>query len=176
MLEPGTVDASDTTGPCPDISIIVPTFRERENIAPLIERLRATLAGVSWEVIFVDDNSPDRTAEIVRALAATKPNVRCIQRFGRRGLSSAVIEGIASSSAPFVAVIDADMQHDETLLSRMLRLMSGHELDLVVGSRYVSGGSISDWSASRRAMSKFATKLSHLIMQFDLTEIGRAHV
>ena len=152
------------------LSIVAPTFNEAANVHALVESLERCLGHCAWEVIFVDDNSPDRTAEIVRALAATKPNVRCIQRFGRRGLSSAVIEGIASSSAPFVAVIDADMQHDETLLSRMLRLMSGHELDLVVGSRYVSGGSISDWSASRRAMSKFATKLSHLIMQFDLTD------
>ena len=153
-----------------ELSVVVPTFNEAANVRALVESLEQCLGDCAWEVIFVDDNSPDSTADIVRALAATKSNVRCIQRFGRRGLSSAVVEGVASSSAPFVAVIDGDMQHDETLLARMLRLMSGHDLDLVVGSRYVSGGSISDWSASRRAMSKFATKLSHLIMQFDLTD------
>jgi dolichol-phosphate mannosyltransferase len=153
-----------------ELSIVVPTFNESANVRALVESLENCLSHCAWEVIIVDDNSPDRTADIVRALAAEKSHVRCIQRFGRRGLSSAVIEGIASSSAPCVAVIDADMQHDETLLARMLRLMASHDLDLIVGSRYVSGGSISDWSASRRAMSRFATKLSHLIMQFDLTD------
>jgi dolichol-phosphate mannosyltransferase len=153
-----------------ELSVIVPTYNEAKNIAPLIESLEACLSHCAWEVIFVDDNSPDATAELVREIAAAKPHVRCLQRIGRRGLSSAVIEGIASSSAPYVAVIDADMQHDEALLARMLRLIASHDLDVVIGSRYVSGGSIGDWSASRHAMSRFATRLSRIIMQFDLTD------
>ena len=152
------------------LSVVAPTFNESKNVLRLIESLEACLGGLAWEIIFVDDNSPDLTAALLREIARTRPHVRCLQRFGRRGLSSAVIEGIASSSAPYVAVIDADMQHDETLLARMLQVISDGDLDLVVGSRYVSGGGISEWSASRRAMSKFATKLSHMVMQFDLTD------
>ena len=152
------------------LSIVAPTFNESKNVLALIESLEACLAGCAWEVIFVDDNSPDRTAALVREFARERPHVRCLQRFGRRGLSSAVIEGICSSSAPYVAVIDADMQHDETLLLRMLRQITEGGLDLVVGSRYVSGGGFGDLSASRRVMSQFATRLSSLIMQFDLTD------
>lgn len=152
------------------LSVVVPTFNESKNVHALVESLEACLATCAWEVIFVDDNSPDRTAALVRQIARTRPHVRCLQRFGRRGLSSAVIEGIASSSAPYVAVIDGDMQHDETLLPRMLGLIADQNLDLIVGSRYVSGGGMGGLSAARRAMSKFATRLSGAIMQFDLTD------
>ncbi len=153
------------------LSVVAPTFNESKNILALVESLEACLAGISWEVIFVDDNSPDGTAAVVREIARTRPHVRGLQRFGRRGLSSAVIEGICSSSAPYVAVIDADMQHDETLLARMLDTIQAENLDLVVGSRYVSGGGGSrGLSAVRGAMSRFATRLSGLLMQFDLAD------
>ncbi|MHB1204810.1 MAG: glycosyltransferase family 2 protein [Rhodospirillaceae bacterium] len=170
LRQPAASSAADVAMGELVLSVVVPTFNESKNVVALVESLEACLANCAWEVIFVDDNSPDRTAALVREIARTRPHVRCLQRFGRRGLSSAVIEGIASSSAPFVAVIDGDMQHDETLLPRMLGLIAGQNLDLIVGSRYVSGGSISEWSAARRAMSKFATRLSALIMQFDLTD------
>ncbi len=170
LRQPAASSAADVAMGELVLSVVVPTFNESKNVVALVESLEACLANCAWEVIFVDDNSPDRTAALVREIARTRPHVRCLQRFGRRGLSSAVIEGIASSSAPFVAVIDGDMQHDETLLPRMLGLIAGQNLDLIVGSRYVSGGSISEWSAARRAMSKFATRLSGLIMQFDLTD------
>jgi dolichol-phosphate mannosyltransferase len=152
------------------LSVVAPTFNESKNVLALIESLEACLAHCAWELIFVDDNSPDGTAALVRELARTRPHVRCLQRFGRRGLSTAVIEGIASSSAPYVAVIDADMQHDETLIARMLDTITDQDLDLVIGSRYVSGGGTTDWSASRVAMSRFATRLSGLVMQFNLTD------
>jgi dolichol-phosphate mannosyltransferase len=154
----------------PELTVVVPAYRERENIPTLLEALERALEGRDWETIVVVDDADDGSEQLVRERAQRDARVRCLQRIGRRGLASACVEGMLASSAPYIAVIDADMQHDETLLSRMLRLMSGHDLDLVVGSRYVSGGSIGDWSASRRAMSKFATKLSHLIMQFDLTD------
>ena len=80
---------------------------------------------VAWEVIFVDDNSPDGTWDVVRALARQDTRVRCIRRIGRRGLSGACIEGILASSAPCAAVIDADLQHDETQLPKMLALLQG---------------------------------------------------
>jgi dolichol-phosphate mannosyltransferase len=99
----------------PELTVVAPTFNERSNVERLVEKLDATLADVDWEVIFVDDNSPDGTAELVKQIAAQDTRVRCIRRVGRRGLAGAVIEGALASAAPFVAVIDADMQHDETL-------------------------------------------------------------
>jgi dolichol-phosphate mannosyltransferase len=153
-----------------ELSVIVPSFNERDNVEPLVERLSRCLDGVAWEVIYVDDDSPDGTADAVRSLARRVPYVRCIHRIGRRGLSTAVVEGIQSSSAPYVAVIDADLQHDETLLPRMLDAIKAEALDIVVGSRYVAGGDIGDWDKSRAAMSGLATTLSRLIISASLSD------
>src|SRR5262245_66490673 len=131
------------------LSIIVPTFNERVNLAELIKRLDKSLMGCSWEVIFVDDDSPDGTSTFVRQIARRDCRVRCIQRIGRRGLSSACIEGMLASSAPYLAVIDGDLQHDETLLRPMLDALKTGEEDIVIGSRYISGGGIGVWDVSR---------------------------
>ncbi|WP_421952818.1 glycosyltransferase [Pelagibacterium sp.] len=147
----------------PTLSVIVPTFNERDNIAPLIEKLEAALAGTTFEVIIVDDNSPDGTADLAKQIATHKPHVRCIHRIGRRGLSSACIEGMASSAAEFVAVIDADHQHDETILTQMLEQARAGS-DIVVGSRYTGEGSSQEgFSASRQKGSELATRLSGLL-------------
>lgn len=119
----------------PILSVVVPTFNESANVTPLIERLSAALHTVAWEVIFVDDNSPDGTAGVVREHGARDPRVRCIRRIGRRGLAGACIEGMLASQARYVAVMDADLQHDESLLADMLALLQRGEADLVVGSR-----------------------------------------
>jgi dolichol-phosphate mannosyltransferase len=124
----------------PVLSVIVPSFNERLNVAPMIAKLEAALAGVHWEVVYVDDNSPDGTAQEVRRIAQLDPRVRCICRIGRRGLASAVIEGAMSSSADYVAVIDADLQHDESRLPVMLRAMQSGGYDIAVASRHVEGG------------------------------------
>ena len=153
-----------------ELSVVVPSFNERSNVALLIARLEEALRDIDWEVIYVDDDSPDRTADEVRAMAATNRRVRCVHRIGRRGLSSAVIEGILASSAPYVAVIDADMQHDETLLPRMLATLKRDSLDIVVGSRYVTGGGTGDWDNRRAALSRFATRLSRLVIQQPLSD------
>lgn len=126
--------------PTPVLSVIVPCYNERPNVAPMIEKLDAALAGIAWEVIYVDDDSPDGTANEVRRIARDDPRVRCIRRVGRRGLASAVIEGAMSSSADYVAVIDGDLQHDETRLPVMLEALQGGAHDLVVASRHVDGG------------------------------------
>jgi dolichol-phosphate mannosyltransferase len=154
----------------PDLTVVVPTFNERENVAPLLERLSAVLAGIAWEVIFVDDDSPDGTAEVVRAAARQDPRVRCIQRLGRRGLSSACIEGILASASPYVAVMDADLQHDEALLPAMLAALRDEDYELVVGSRYVSGGGVGDWDESRQRVSAFATRLSRLVTKTEIAD------
>jgi len=154
----------------PQLSVIVPTFNEADNVAVLRERVAGVLEGIDWEMIFVDDDSPDATAEKVRAIAQQDSRVRCIQRIGRRGLTSACVEGVLASSAPVVAVIDADLQHDEQLLPRMFELMAGGDLDVVVGSRYADEGGIGAWDASRAAISGFATRLAKLVLKADLKD------
>ena len=126
-LEPMTEAISPETAPARQLCVVVPTFQERDNVPKLFAKLDAALAGIAWEVIFVDDNSPDGTWEVARQLAQTDSRVRCIRRIGRRGLSGACIEGILASSAPYVAVMDADLQHDETRLPKMLGLLQSGE-------------------------------------------------
>jgi len=138
----------------------VPTFSEAENVAELHSRLSLLLAGESWELIFVDDDSPDGTADLARALSNKDPRVRCIHRIGRRGLSTAVIEGAMSSSAPYIAVMDADLQHDETILPAMIAQLRSQNFDIVVGSRYVAGGGTGDWDESRKTISRIAGRLA----------------
>src|SRR5882757_10840670 len=135
-IKPGPETPSQAAG-LPQLSVVVPTFNERDNVTVLYRRLEATLAGIPWEAVFVDDNSPDGTWEVVRGLARQDPRVRCVRRIGRRGLSGACIEGILASSAPYAAVIDADLQHDETQLPKMAGLLQSGEAELVVGSRYI---------------------------------------
>ena len=153
-----------------ELTVVVPSFNEIDNVEPLIERLHSALDGIEWEVIYVDDDSPDGTAVKVRELAQTDPRVRCIQRIGRRGLSTAVIEGMLASSAPYLAVIDADLQHDEKLLPRMLATLKLDGLDIVVGSRYVAGGAIGDWDKGRAVMSSIATRLARLVVAAEIAD------
>ena len=154
----------------PELSIIVPTYNEHDNISELASRLKQCLEGYSWEVIFVDDDSPDGTAEKVRALGRADSRLRCLQRIGRRGLSSACVEGMLASTAPYLAVMDADLQHDERLLPQMLDLLKNGEADIVVGSRYVKGGGIGEWNTSRATISRFATRLSRAVVPVELTD------
>src|SRR4051812_31671371 len=154
----------------PELSVIVPTFNERDNVIALFRKLEAALAGCAWEVIYVDDNSPDGTLDVVRALAREDSRVRCIRRIGRRGLSGACIEGILASSAPCAAVIDADLQHDETQLQKMLALLQGGEADLVVGSRYVEGGSADSFDKQRAGFSWLATSLAKKLLRVDIAD------
>src|ERR1700733_12353176 len=153
-----------------EVAVIVPTYNERENVPQLLSLLDKALAGIRWEVIFVDDDSPDHTADVVRSLAQVDARVRCVQRLGRRGLASACVEGILASATPFVAVMDADMQHDESILPIMLAKLKRDNLDIVVGSRYVEGGDIGEWQGRRAAISRFATKLSRIISRADLRD------
>jgi dolichol-phosphate mannosyltransferase len=153
-----------------ELSVVVPTLNESANIPVLVGRLHEVLAGIDWEVVFVDDDSRDGTATVVRAIAQRDPRVRCLQRIGRRGLSSACIEGILATSAPVVAVMDADLQHDESLLPRMFGALSGDDLDIVVASRYVEGGSIGEWDSGRARISGAATRLSRLIVKADIAD------
>ncbi len=153
-----------------DLAIVLPTYNESGNVGPMVERLESALAGIRYEVIFVDDDSPDGTADLVRRLARTRDNLRVLHRIGRRGLASACIEGILAASAPFVAVMDADMQHDESVLPEMLRRMSDENLDLVVGSRNMAGGSMGEFSRRRVKLSQLGRRLSLMGAEHELSD------
>jgi dolichol-phosphate mannosyltransferase len=153
-----------------ELTVVIPTFKERDNILPILELLDVALLDLAWEVIFVDDDSPDGTAALVRDIAQSRPNVRVVERIGRRGLSSAAVEGILASSAKYIAVMDCDMQHDERLLPQMLRLLKTGQCDIAVGSRYTESGSLGEWDERRKWMSRIATKFSKLIVAQELTD------
>lgn len=171
-MNPGAAAASPAGQETISLAIVIPTFREAENVAELVRRLDAALAGIAWEAIFVDDNSPDGTADVVRSLALMDRRIRCLQRIGRRGLSSACIEGMLATAAPLVAVMDGDLQHDEGLLPAMVeRLAQDPALDLVIGSRFIEGGSSAGLADERReAQSALATRLSRLVLKQPLSD------
>ena len=144
----------------PELSVVVPAFRERENIPRLLDALEQALAGLDWETIVVVDDADDGSEALVRERAQRDPRVRCIQRIGRRGLASACIEGMLASSAPYLAVIDADLQHDETLVPQLLETARREQADLAVASRYMAGGSTGELAPARVRVSRAASALS----------------
>ena len=162
--------ASPPIGPI-ELSVVLPTFKERGNVAELVRRLDIALAGIAWAAIFVDDNSPDGTAEAAKAISGADPRVRCLRRVGRRGLAGACIEGILSSAAPYVAVMDADLQHDETVLAAMLTTLRSGSADLVAASRYVEGGSAEGLSTKTRGrLSSLATTITTKVLSVPLSD------
>lgn len=163
-------DGQTASASAPVLSVVIPTFNEAQNVAELAARLERALDGIAWEAIIVDDNSPDGTSAVAKALAAKNPRVRCLRRLGRRGLAGACLEGILSSSAPYVAVIDGDMQHDESLLPRMLKRLTDNEADLVVGSRYIAGTAADGFDSSRSAYSHTATGLAQRLLGTSLSD------
>lgn len=153
-----------------ELAIVIPTLNERDNIDPLVERLDAALDSVIWEAIFVDDASTDGTHERLHELARSDERIRYIRRLGRQGLSSACLEGMAASSAPYLAIMDADLQHDETLLTKMHQLLAQDDADIVVGSRYMDGGGVGDWPEDRQRLSRMATRLGNAMLRVKLTD------
>jgi len=153
-----------------DLAVIVPTLNEEANVQPLIAMLERALVTIRWEVIFVDDDSSDGTADTVWSEAAARPNVRCLRRVGRRGLAGACIEGMLASGAPFLAVMDGDLQHDETLLPRMLELLQTDDLDIVIASRFASGSRMVDFSSRRERMSRAGNWISRQVCRTALSD------
>ena len=154
------------------VSIIIPAYNERENIPIVVERLEALLVDRKWEAVFVDDDSRDGSLEVLMNLARTKSNVRFIRRIGRRGLASACLEGMASSAADVFAVMDCDLQHDETILPKMLTAFEEDpDLEMAVGTRYAGeGGGVGNWSKARVFISRFATNLGSLARKTELSD------
>ncbi len=167
----GSVRAAALAAETAELTVVVPCRNEAENVPVMVERLGRALAGVAWEVVFVDDDSPDGTADVAKAIAARDPRVRCIRRVGRRGLASACLEGMLASAAPFVAVIDGDLQHDEGLLPRMLAALRAGEAEVVVGSRRVpGGGDAGGLSPLGRAVSEAGGALARAMLPVPLAD------
>ena len=155
----------------PRLSVVVPTYCEAGNIAPMIAALDGALAGIRWEVIFVDDDSPDGTMSTIRTIGEHDSRVRGMRRVGRRGLAGAVIEGMLASGADIVAVVDADLQHDEKLLPDMLRDIEGGDADIVIGTRYDQSGDASEgFSTTRRLSSELATALTNMLLRTNVSD------
>src|SRR5688572_28556871 len=134
---PAAMSRLDAVAAAPlEVAVVVPTFNERDNVRELIARVERALRGISWELIFVDDDSPDQTSAEINAIAARDSRIRCIRRIGRRGLSSACIEGMLASAAPVLVVMDADLQHDESKIPAMLAALQAESAELVIASRY----------------------------------------
>ncbi|SBV35028.1 putative glycosyltransferase [uncultured Sphingopyxis sp.] len=153
-----------------EVAVVVPTLNEAANVEKLIAGLSIVLAGRGWEVVFVDDNSPDGTSELVRRIGRDSRHIRIVQRVGRRGLSSAVVEGILATAAPIVAVMDGDLQHGEEALPRLIDAIAERGAELAVGTRYGAGGGIGDWDQGRARMSRLATRAGQIALGTDVSD------
>jgi dolichol-phosphate mannosyltransferase len=154
----------------PEITIVVPTLNERANIPILVARLQRLLAGIHWEVVFVDDNSTDGTAAIARTIGEADSRVRCIRRIGRRGLAGALLEGMLASQARYVAALDADLQHDEGLLVAMAERLRQGDVDLVVASRYMEGNATAGFDSHRARASRWSSTIARRFLGVELTD------
>ena len=153
-----------------EVAVIVPTFNERDNVTELIARVERALRDISWEMIFVDDDSPDGTSDEVKRIGASDNRIRCITRIGRRGLSSACIEGMLASAAPVFVVMDGDLQHDESRIPAMLNALRAEGGQLVIASRYTAGGAIGEWDRTRAFLSRIATRLSRVVCRQPISD------
>ena len=144
------------------LTIVIPTYKERDNIQPLVTRIHAVLQDYPYDILVVDDNSPDGTAEEVRRLAAAYP-INVVVRTDKRGLASAVVDGFALAKGRLLAVMDADLQHPPEIIKPLLDA-AVNGVDLVIASRYIKGGSVGNWSALRRFISAGAGWLAHLLL------------
>lgn len=152
------------------VSVVIPTYNERDNIQPLCEGIRLALESVwDYEIIIVDDNSPDGTQEIVLQMAELDPNVMLLPRPGKLGLGSAIVEGFAIATGDYWVMMDADLSHRPQDLPRLLRALS--DADIVVGSRYVPGGGVANWPLRRKIVSLGASALGRLIVGLQIRDL-----
>jgi len=143
--------------------VIIPTYNEKDNITPLVEKLHGALSGRKYEVVFVDDNSKDGTIDLARQLATAYP-VKIIVRTTERGLATAVAEGFKHATGDIFVVMDADLQHPPDFIPSLLKAIENGSADVAVSSRYVPGGGTKDWSLSRRIISRSAIFISHILL------------
>ena len=169
LVRPEEAELADVATPL-QLAVIIPTFNEAGNVVPLLDKLSIALAAYHWEAIFVDDNSPDGTADLVREIGQKDIRVRVVHRIGRRGLSSAVIEGMLATSAPILAVVDGDLQHDEMALPKMVAAIESDQADIAIGTRYAKGGSVGEWNKLRHRASQGATWLGQQLLRVPISD------
>ena len=170
LLELRPLTAPQVLARARTVAIIVPILNERDNVEPLVAALDRVLGGFAAEILFVDDWSQDGSADVVTRLARARPDIRLIRRFGRRGLASAVIEGMLATTADIVAVMDGDLQHDEAILPEMIRTIARGEGDVAIASRYRAGGSCGEWAQDRALLSRVATRLAHGVIGHEVSD------
>jgi len=141
------------------ISLVVPTYNERENVRALVDRCSAALSAYDFEIVVVDDDSPDETWRVVREVYGDRDRVQVVRREGKLGLATAISRGFREASSELCAVIDADLQHPPEKLPALIDAFDP-EVDVVIGSRYTEGGSIEDWSFARRIVSRGASRIA----------------
>ncbi|MCG6168102.1 glycosyltransferase family 2 protein [Leptospira sanjuanensis] len=154
----------------PEISVILPTYNERENVPILLPKIAEALKNASFEIILVDDNSPDKTWEVAESLQGKFPTLTVLRRMEGRGLSSAVLSGMAIAKGNVFAVMDADLQHDERILPALVQPILKNGFEVSIGTRYMNGGSTSDWSFLRKSFSVFATKLAKFLLPIPISD------
>jgi dolichol-phosphate mannosyltransferase len=154
----------------PLVSVITPTFNEAENLPILVDQLHAALDGIDHEIVVADDDSPDRTWEVAEQLAADDPTITVMRRFHDPGLSAAVLDGMSVARGEMLAVIDADLQHDASILPDMVERIRSGDADVVVGSRSTVGGGYGEWAASRRLVSWIATLIARLLLRVPVSD------
>jgi dolichol-phosphate mannosyltransferase len=149
----------------PVVSVITPTYDEAENLPELVRRIHESLANVPHEIIVADDNSPDRTWAVAESLAADDETITVLRRFHDPGLSAAVLDGMSAARGSYLAVIDADLQHDPAALAPMLEMLRSGNADVAVGSRESEGGGYGEWSTQRRFVSWVATAIAKVFLR-----------
>lgn len=154
----------------PVVSVITPTFNEADNVPLLVERLHRALDGIPHEIVVADDDSPDRTWEVAEELAVDDPTITVMRRFHDPGLSASVLDGMSVARGQTLAVIDADLQHDETILATMVERVRSGAADVCVGSRSTVGGGYGDWTTSRRLVSWVATLIARLLLRVPVSD------
>ena len=168
---PNPPDAAPRNSAAPlALAVVIPTYNERSNVAPLIALLDSALTGIAWESIFVDDDSADGTAAAVQSIGVQDRRIRCLRRVGRAGLASAVAEGMLSTCAPYIVVMDADLQHPPAAIRAMYQRLRDEDLDVVVASRYLQPGGIGEFAPARARLSGWGAWLSRLVTPRNLTD------
>lgn len=153
----------------PKVGLVVPTYCERENITPLLAAICPVLGPWDYEVIFVDDDSPDGTAQVIRDAMSANPRIRLIVRRGERGLAGAVIRGFREAEGDILGSINADLSHDAAIIPALIGAIDGGA-EMAVGSRRILGGGFLNWPWYRRLASKVATAMTRRVLKFPLSD------
>jgi dolichol-phosphate mannosyltransferase len=151
------------------LSVILPTYNEAENIPVMVAEIARILMTRPHEIIIVDDDSPDQTWKVAEDMRTQYPELKVLRRVGRRGLSSAVVEGFEMATGEVLAVMDADGQHDTGLLLKLEDAIT-QGADIAVGSRYIAGGSVGDWNTVRKIISRVATRMAYMLLRVGVKD------